>query len=594
MRKVSSLSVVMVLASAFLVTAPLALGSKGTLATITGSVKDNKGNPLAGAVVSLIKEGATVVSKQTRTGSDGTFSAKILPGRYGIRAIALGFNEVVFSAVAVRASQELIYKFNLEPSGSGRTLPERRRDRDDVKWRLRSAQSQRSIFQVQEGEDKTVNAVIAADAAADDQTASETDSSDTEVSQAETPRHTRTQGVIETYFAANGASAAGVAGMNFAVAMPASDRIEMIFAGQTGKGPGAPQRFEATGIVRAGDRHRLSMTLAGMQLGNSFLTNTKEDRKTENRSEDLGQFSMRAIDEWIVRDGVVIVLGLDYSRFLGAGSAQSWTPRVGVQLDANARTRVKAAYAPGGEEANVQSVADFEDQPVVFTGARQEPVAYVGGRAVMSRSRRFEFGVERVLDNNSNVEATAFFDTTSGRGVGLMSMPLSAFLGPAGDALLTVANQQGGARGMRVIYSRRLGKVWTASAGYAFGRGQRLSPEGITSPADLFQNGFFQTAALQLGASVGRGTHVHTVFRFSRDATVFAIDPFGGRLGVYDPSLSIQVTQDLPNFGLPVRAEAIIDARNLLDAQTSTENGELLMQISNIRRSVRGGISLRF
>jgi len=58
---------------------------------------------------------------------------------------------------------------------------------------------------------------------------------------------------------------------------------------------------------------------------------------------------------------------------------------------------------------------------------------------------------------------------------------------------------------------------------------------------------------------------VRTVFRFSREATVFAIDPFAGRLGVYDPSLSIQVTQDLPTFGLPLHAEAVIDARNLLD-----------------------------
>ena len=589
MKHVSSLSVVLVLASAFLVTAPLALGNKGTLATITGSVKDSSGNPLAGAVVSLIKDGATAVSKQTRTAPDGSFSAKISPGRYGISAIARGFNEVVFSAVEVRASQELIYKFNLEPAGSGKTLVERRRDRDDVKWRLRATQTQRSIFQVQEGDDKTINAAIAADAAADDQAAAEAESSAAEANQTETGRRTRTQGVIETYFAASGASTVGVVGMNFAMAMPVSERIDVIFAGQTGKGPGATQRFEATGIVRAGDRHRMSMSLGGMQFGSSFLANKKEDRAA-----DLGQLSMRAIDEWIVRDGVVIVLGLDYSRFLGAGGAHSLTPRVGVQLDANARTRVKAAYAPGGDETNVQSVADFEDQSVVFTGPRQQPVAFVGGRAVMARSRRFEVGVERVLDNVSNVEATAFFDTTSGRGVGLMNMPLSAFSGTAGDALLSIANQEGVARGMRVVYTRRLGHAWTTSAGYSFGRGQRLSPGGFTSPADLFQNSFFQTAALQLGGDFRRGTHVRTVFRFSRDATVFAIDPFGGRLGVYDPSLSIQVTQDLPTFGLPLRAEAIIDARNLLDAQTATDNGEILMQVSSIRRSVRGGISLRF
>jgi hypothetical protein len=75
---------------------------------------------------------------------------------------------------------------------------------------------------------------------------------------------------------------------------------------------------------------------------------------------------------------------------------------------------------------------------------------------------------------------------------------------------------------------------------------------------------------------------------------VFAIDPFAGRLAVFDPSLSIMVTQDLPTFGLPVRAEAVLDARNLLDTQASTDDGETLMLINGARRSVRGGISVRF
>jgi hypothetical protein len=175
-----------------------------------------------------------------------------------------------------------------------------------------------------------------------------------------------------------------------------------------------------------------------------------------------------------------------------------------------------------------------------------------------------------------------------------MSTPLSAFSGESGAALISVANQQGAARGMRVVYTRRLSRVWSASAGYSFGRGQRLSPNGITNPAELFANGFFQTAAMQVDAGLSTGTNVRTVFRFSPQATVFAIDPFAGRLAVYDPSLSIQITQDLPTFGLPVRAEAIIDARNLLDFQANTDNGDTLTQVGFTRRSLRGGISLRF
>jgi hypothetical protein len=78
-----------------------------SLATITGTVTDNKGNPLSGALVSLLREGAKQV-KEARTDDKGNFIAKVLPGRYGIRAIATGFSEVVFSSVEVKASQELI------------------------------------------------------------------------------------------------------------------------------------------------------------------------------------------------------------------------------------------------------------------------------------------------------------------------------------------------------------------------------------------------------------------------------------------------------------------------------------------------------
>ena len=136
---------------------------------------------------------------------------------------------------------------------------------------------------------------------------------------------------------------------------------------------------------------------------------------------------MRAVDEWIVRDGIVIVMGLDYSRFIGNGGRHALTPRLGVQFDANARTRVKAAFASGGDEDGIQSIASFEDDQVVFRQQSIRPVAYVDGQAVLERSHRLEFGIERVIDNSSNVEATAFFDTTSGRGVGFLSTPSTTF-----------------------------------------------------------------------------------------------------------------------------------------------------------------------
>lgn len=563
----------------------LAAGSRKSLATITGSVRDNRGNPLPGALVSVVREGVNTLDtvKEARTDKQGNFSAKVSPGRYGIKAIAAGFSEVAFDAVDVKASQELVYRFNLEPVGYGNTLPERRRDREDVKWTLRSTHSRRSIFHAQEGEDPTV-------AEATERAAAETVALETAPeAPVEAPPDSRSQtrGVLETYFANNGFSPSYV-GVNFAITTPLSEQVELIFAGQTGFGD-APERVEATTRFRVGDRHRLGVTASGISMAAPVWTTRLDDHASLH-----GQLSLRAVDEWIVRDGIVIVMGLDYSRFIGAGGAHAFTPRFGIQYDANARTRVRAAFAAAGEEDGIQSIATFEEEQVVFRDSAFRPVAYVDGQAVLERSRRLEFGIERVLDNSSSVETTAFFDTTSGRGVGLLSGPASAFSGSAGDAFIDVANQQGASRGMRVVYTRRLNRVWTASAGYAFGRGQQLAPGSFSTPAELFESGLFQTAALQVNGGFRTGTQVRTVLRFSPEATVFAIDPFAGRLGVYDPSLSIQVTQELPSFGLPVRAEAILDARNLLDAQTSSENGEILTFVGTSRRSVRGGISVRF
>jgi hypothetical protein len=164
-----------------------------------------------------------------------------------------------------------------------------------------------------------------------------------------------------------------------------------------------------------------------------------------------------------------------------------------------------------------------------------------------------------------------------------------------GAGLLELANQQGAARGLRVVYTRRVGSRLKTSAGYSFGRGQQLAPGSLSrNPAEVFRSGFFQTAAAQVDSSFDTGTRVRTVLRFSPRAAVFAIDPFAGRVAVFDPSLSILVTQELPTFGLPFAAEAVLDARNLLDAQASTDDGETVTALSSTRRAVRGGISLRF
>jgi len=534
---------------------------------IRGVVRDDGGSPIVDATVAIFQVGTTRLLKQVRSASDGSFLARLIPGTYTVLAVAEGFNPVTLASVELNKADDLVYGFKLERAGSGNTLPEKRLDRNSSKWRIRAANSARSIYQNTEGKDP-----IASDATA------QNDSDAIETNEPESTRKGQT--VVETYFA--GSNAGAFQGTNFATLLPKTGKAQVIIAGQTGFGKAAPQRLETAFKFQADAKHQVHFNTAVARLG---TVGTEES--------PLGQFSVQALDEWNVRPGVVVVVGVDYSKFLGAGSDSSLSPRLGFQFDVDSKTRFQAAYTTKTEEKTWANAIELEGTSVSFS----EPVAvddfYVEqGKPQMNKSRRLEFGIERVLDNSSSIAATAFFDTTLSRGVGVISTPIDAL--SESNFSDFVSNQVGRTQGVRVVYSRRINDKFSTSAGYSAGLGQKLSDEGITNPANLFQDDFFQSFFGQFEADLRTGTSVKTIFRLSPQATVFAIDPFQGRLAIYDPSLNILVTQSLPNLGLPFHAEAIVDARNLFGFQTGVSGEEGSLRLNSQGRMLRGGILVRF
>lgn len=560
--------------SAAFVAAPGARGAativveKNNLGVIKGVVRDEAGNAIADAYVSIFRVGTSSLLKQVRSASDGSFLAKIIPGTYTVLAVAQGFNAVTLSTVEVARSAELTYGFKLERAGGGNTLPEKRADRNSSKWRIRAAQAGRSVYQSTEG-----------DAPVDETKIAKTDADATD--EEETSKR-RSQSVVETYFA--GSNDGSFTGVNFATLQPISDDAEIIFVGQSGTSQSAPQRFETTARFRPNNKHQINLKGTVAKLGKV---------EADNAEKSLGQISFQALDEWKIRSGVILVFGFDYSRFVGAGDESSISPRIGLQFDADSKTRFRTAYTSATEDRTWQSVAELEGAPVLF----REPVSMQefvveNKKPRMAKNTRLEFGVERVLDNKSSVEANIFFDAVSGRGVGLTNLPFNSL---SGESIAEfVGNQSGKAQGVRVVYTRRLTSRFSTSAGYAFGSGQKLSTEAITNPAAIFANDLFQTFYGQLDADFKTGTQVKTIFRLSPEATVFAIDPFQGRMAIYDPSLSVIVTQSLPTLGLPIRAEAMLDARNLFDYQTTATGEEGSLKLNSQGRILRGGILVRF
>ncbi len=554
--------------------AKAAVQKSGNIGVIKGIVRDETGNPIAEATVAIFRVGTSKLLKQVRSAADGSFLAKILPGTYSILAVAQGFNAITLAEVEVNRSTELTYGFKLERAGSGNTLPEKLPDRNSTKWTRRSAQMQRSIYQANEG-NAPIGETTVAETDTDEQNLEDSDEEETENKRG-------AQTAVESYFASS--DEGNYTGLNLARLQPLGENTEVIFVGQTGTNKSAPKRFQADFKFQPSENHQVRLSGAVAKLGNI---------KLENQEKSLGQFSFQASDEWKVREGIILVFGLDYSRFVGAGNDFSLSPRLGFQYDINSKTRFRAAYTAQTEDRNWQNVVELEGTQVLF----REPVAVQdfvleNDKPRMNKSQRLEFGIERVLDNKSSVEANVFFDTVANRGIGINGISFDSLGGE--NFTEFVANQQGTARGARVVYTRRLNGIFSTSAGYAFGNSQKLSEKAISNPASIFENGFAQTVFGQFDADFDTGTQVTTVFRLSPQATVFAIDPFQGRLAIYDPGLSVKITQSLPTLGLPIRAEAILDGRNLFDFQTGIGGEEGSLRHNLQRRNLRGGILVRF
>ena len=555
--------------------AEIIVETNSNLGTISGVVRDEAGNAIAGATVAIFRVGTSRLLKQVRSASDGSFLAKIMPGTYTVLAVAQGFNPVTLPEVQVNRSTQVVYGFKLERSGSGNTLPEKKADRNSSKWRIRSAQTSRSVYQTVEGDTPIDETSVAQ---------TEEQKEESEDSEEENSSNRRGETVVESYFA-NSADG-NFTGLNFARLQPLGDNAEIVFLGQLGTRNGGftgLNRFQANVKFRPIENHQIYINSAVVNIGKINI---------ENREQTLGQVSFQALDEWQIKNGVIVVFGFDYSRFFGAGDDFSISPRLGFQFDINSRTRFRTSYTAQTEQMNWQNVIELEGTQVLF----REPVsiqdiAVESDVPIMNKSTRLEFSIERVLSNKSNVEAAVFFDTIINRGVGLTNIPYGF---SDGEINQFVANQQGGANGVRVVYSRRINGRFSAAAGYAFGIGQALSDEAITNPSNVFETDFFQTFFGQFDAVLKTGTQIRTIFRFSPQATIFAIDPFQGRLAIYDPNLSVTVTQSLPNLGLPIRAKAIIDARNLFDTQANINGEHGSLRLNSQRRTLRGIISVRF
>ena len=537
--------------------------SAAALGSIRGLVKDSRGAPLAGAAIEIVT-GAGVgrsktdkVIKQTSTDREGEFIASdIAPGRYRIKAEASGFTPVELAA-SVRPNKVTVFdSILLRRTG---TISEQTDLNLDPKYASRGSRGTIFHFDGDGADPVSGQTQTLADAISD------------------------THGFVHAFSQFSSGESidrASFTGTNFAISQMLGSDSTMVITGQAGVGAYAPQRLQALSTTGIGDRHRVSLALG-------------YGRFTLSRGADLsrlGQISISATDTWQIAGPVLVIYGFQLDRFSEGASGTSVLPRVGVAVNATSKTQLSAGLLPGCS-TDAQAKMNLESGEVVFPEQTTAVLNGNGGVAT-DRSYRLQFGGQHTFSEDSAVEVMGFVDTVSGHAVGLMATPIEG-----GEQAEFLGREQAGhARGMRVVYRHHLSKALDASVGYAFGQGQYLDPAGISNPANLFRDGFFQVVSAKLDASfVSTGTKITTVFRVAPSRAVFAIDPFQGQLTNYDPNLNVLITQELPMLGfLPGQWAAIIDLRNLLDQQASIADDRQELIASRFHRLVRVGVSLRF
>lgn len=569
------------------------------LAFLSGMVKDDRGLPVAGAFVALLEPHSRGKElKSVRTDAKGKFSASILPGLYRLRASAEGFVASMARVSLDRATSNK-HDFSLRRTD---TLVQKRGDSDDYRWIAQSAP--RHAMNLREGDTEEESATPAADAIQDNF--------------ARAPRpafHGMMQLMAVSASTPPGLPATGFYGTNFAVAGTLGGNLEMALIGQRGAGQLAPQRLAAMASMRPGSRHQVTATIGYGQVGLARSPHPDAGGMAESglrprpasaaslagRTESLDQLSVSATASWQVFQPLLVIYGLDYSRFVGGNNRDSILPRFAVQYSPTARLRMNAAITPGTDLQNTAPESfSTENLQAAFETAPAQ-IAYADA-PLLDRSRRIEMGFEKLFGGgDASIEASAFYDLISSHGVGVLALPLEA--SPENQAAFeqvahTITAMNGATRGARLMLNRRLNEHVSASIGYSYGYGSRFNavrPDTVT-PGRLFRRGFFQAAAAKLDVDFSQqtGTRISTVIRFSPEAVVFAIDPFAGQMSVYDPNINIYVTQELPSFGLPLRWQAIVDLRNLLDQTQGAEDGALQLISATTRRTVRGGLAFRW
>ena len=566
-------TLVMIAASASLVTSAANAQAKLVSGKLTGVVRDLTGIPQMGASVELLSEAPGAVPSQGfLTNTQGIFRGdRLAPGLYTIRVTLAGFLPTLQQHVRINPNLTTLVRIEMESMFA--SLEQLRRqpnsaksDADDWKWVLRSASGTRPVLQW-------------------DETAAQMASGDYS-RPAPKVLMEFSDGARRPGSVSNVASAPGTA---FAYDQKLGGGSRLLVAGQmsyedTAAG-GVATVWLPTGTIGSGPH--TAVVLREASLGNTGV-----------------KFRGMRIDQGgtiTLGDRILLKYGGEYL-LVGLGrSVSSVRPRLSAETKLGGAWRGSLIFAsqPGAPNAMEMSGEDLQS---TLVRALDELDAFPAlmwrdGRPVLQGGWHEEAAVERRVGEHGKLQFAGFHEDNHnqavfGRG---SDLPVQEYFQ---DVFSNAFAYDGGASsswGGRVAFREKLNDDVEVTALYALAGA--LSPEstGDGSLREMLHTVPRQSVGVNVATKLPHlGGRITAGYKWISGPAVTRVDSYGESLYQMDPYLHVSIRQQLPKFG-PGRWEAIADCDNMLAqgyVMMNTKDGQVALVPAF--RTFRGGLSLQF
>ena len=534
---------------------------------ISGFVKDSRGTPLGGVLVTVLQGtfNPQVIQRVTTDGF-GQFEIKnLLPGSYALSVSLATYLPMLKSGVEVVAgkierlnlSLQNLYLQTLSPGAPGNPSSDQKEDIGSV---LRMASSTRPILRFQgtgQGADLEL---------------------DLESPRASAPADQGWHGSVHVYSTAYSADPdlldLGGAFTEFVFVKDLNSNSRWLMAGTVSESG----YTELDSLIRWKNLKGHNPSLR-VSLG-TFPYLDRQVPSEKGHLQRLNLFNLDFQDEVAISEMLSAIYGVELQATDPSVKARRVRPRWGLRMRPHPGYQV-AFIRTKSMPRHYRAAPSRSGEVLSYSSPFLHPF---GSKMRLGRTEatHTEMTVDHEFGNGSLLAVGVYSDEFS---------PGSAWAAAGSRSIVPASS-----KGIRVAYGRPLGHGVHTDLGYTFGGGTRLGQGAF----GLTPGNYHVMVARMKAQANSSGTRVAATYRYVSGVSLTVIDPYQEYFESSAPGLSLMVTQSIPYVGrfIPGELEAQLDVHNLFDQHrfdfTDAAGEPRHSEFLQTPRSVRGGIRLKF